>query len=312
MAIGQTSSVFYFSIGGTGDSDHMKESFKFRTLLPIFFALVLFVPVSSAIPSLKIEPAPHKITENMTVTLRVLLEWPQAEGPYEIKTTEPALEGLLLVGQNQSQETANVVRQTITYELRPAGRGKARILPFEVSYRRADAETWVPLLIPEQNIDVVSAAPAKILLASLWIAVAGAILLGTVLLIKRINANQTAANKVPPQNPKQGIYARAQEAITTFAAPGPKERLAHCVAQLRAVVSTYYDLPTDATSEGSFLALLKKKGLPQAEWAEVSDLFEQLEQMRFSRQDLTAYELNRMQKTLLQYIQGKIIMGNSH
>ena len=58
------------------------------------------------------------------------------------------------------------------------------------------------------------------------------------------------------------------------------------------------------------LSFLKEKGLPAGEWNEVSRLFEQLTELQFSRQDIAASKLERIQKTLLQYIKGKIIIEN--
>ncbi len=288
----------------------MDKSFMRKVLLRTVFFLFLFDPVLGAVPSLKVEPAPLRIADDRTATVKVVLEWPDSEGPYEINTTEPALENLTLVRQSQSQETGALVKQVVTYEFQPAGKGPARILPFEVSYRRSDADPWVPLLVPEQGLEIVPSAPGRILRISLWFAAGIALFTAAGLVIRKVAARREAAKSTVVIDPKQKIYAKAQEAITTFTPSDPKERLGHCAAQLRIVASVYYDIPPGALTETAFLALLKKKNLPAAEWAEVSGLFEQLEQMRFSRGDLTAYELERMQKTLLQYIQGKIIMGN--
>ena len=62
--------------------------------------------------------------------------------------------------------------------------------------------------------------------------------------------------------------------------------------------------------DGAMGTMLQAEGLSAGEWQEISRLFEQLTEMQFSRQDIPAYDLDRTQKTLLQYIKGKIIIGN--
>ena len=45
---------------------------------------------------------------------------------------------------------------------------------------------------------------------------------------------------------------------------------------------------------------------------DIRRLFEELTEMQFSRQDIPSYDLDRMQKALLQYVKGKIIIGDSN
>ena len=72
----------------------------------------------------------------------------------------------------------------------------------------------------------------------------------------------------------------------------------------------YYNVPSKHATATEVLLFLKTQGLPAGEWNEVSRLFGELTEMQFSRQDIPAYDLDRMQKTLLQYVKGKIIIGN--
>jgi hypothetical protein len=60
------------------------------------------------------------------------------------------------------------------------------------------------------------------------------------------------------------------------------------------------------------LSFLKIKGIPAGEWNEISRLFEQLTELQFSRRDISEYDLARMQRSLLQYVTGKIIIGDSN
>jgi len=121
---------------------------------------------------------------------------------------------------------------------------------------------------------------------------------------------QAAARNIPPPDPKQRIYAKAEESMATFTSPHSKVKLTHWSNQLRSVIMTYYDVPRAMTATPEVLSFLKTKGIPAGEWNEISRLFEQLTEMQFSRQDIAAYDLDRMQKTLLQYVKGKIIIEN--
>jgi hypothetical protein len=125
-------------------------------------------------------------------------------------------------------------------------------------------------------------------------------------------AARKAARNLPPPDPKQRIYAKAEESITTFTSPNPKEKITLWSNLLRAVVVTYYDIPDEKKTLVEVLSRLQSKGLPAGEWNEVSRLFERLSELQFSRQDIPAHELEEAQKTLLQYIRGKIIIEKSH
>lgn len=283
-----------------------------RTLACFVLVLGVSVPLVFAAPRLKIDPPAKKISTGQSVVMRIRLEWPQAEGPYEVNSLEPKLENLTLEDQRQSQESGETVSQTFLYEFRPVKAGTAVIYPFEISYRKEEKEPWVPVLVPQQTIKVSSSLPFKIALiglaviAGLSAAVLSGIKLGQLLKARAV------AKSIPPPDPKQRVYAKAEESIATFSSSDPKEKLIHWSNQLRTVVSTYYDASSGASTNAGLLSFLKTKGLPMGEWNEISRIFEQLTEMQFSRQDIPAYDLDRMQKALLQYVKGKIIIGNSN
>lgn len=283
-----------------------------RILLHLILMLCVFVPPVFSAPSLKIESPASQVSSDQIVTLKVRLEWPQDEGPYEINPLEPKLENLTLENQNQSQETGETVSQTFSFEFRPLKPGTAVIYPFEINYRKTETEPWIPMLVPEQTIKVVSGFPLKAVLIGLGITagLSAGIFVGFALW--KSLRTRTATQNIPPPDPKQPIYAKAEEAIATFNSPNPKEKLTYWSNQLRAVVVTYYDIASKTAPSAEILSFLKNKGLPAGEWNEISRLFEQLTELQFSRQDIPAYDLDRMQKTLLQYVKGKIIIGNSN
>lgn len=286
---------------------HLKTLIFASTLLIAVFA----VPFSYAAPSLKIESPQKRIPLGQPVTLKVLLEWPQEEGPYEVHSLEPKLENLTLEAQNQSQETSAIVLHTLTYEFRPIKNGPAVIYPFEISYRKSETDPWTPLFVPEQNFAVVTGFPAKLLLWGFSILgiLSGAGFAG--FKAWQSAERQRTVRDLPPPDPKQHLYAKAEESIATFTAADAKEKLTHWSNQLRHVVIAYYDIPAKGATNAEVLSFLKSKGLPAGEWQEISRLFELLSELQFSRQDIPAYDLDPTQKTLLQYVKGKIIIGNS-
>lgn len=300
-----------------------------RSCLCAFLLLLVLSPLGFAAPRLKIEPPPKQISTGQTAFLTLTLEWPQAEGPYEIHSLEPKLENLTLENQNQSQtissrrddgdggmeqfqETGPAVSQTLLYEFRPVKTGTAVVYPFEISYRKTEIEPWVPLLVPEQKIKVVSNLPWKIVLIALAITAGLLAALFAGFKLGRLLKSRAAVRNAPPPDPKQRIYAKAEESIATFTSQDPKEKLAHWSDHLKTVMTTYYDIPSRTATSAEVLSFLKAKGLPAGEWNEISRLWGELTEMQFSRQDIPAYDLDRMQKTLLQYVKGKIIIGNSN
>jgi len=277
--------------------------------------MLLFVagaPQASAVPRLKIDAPPKKIATDQTAILRVHLEWPRDEGPYEITSLEPKLESLTLANQNQSQESGATFRQILLYEFRPLKAGQAVIYPFEVSYRRSDSEPWTPVLTSEYTIQVVPAAPVRPVLIGIGIVAGLFFIIWAGMKITTRLKTQAAIKNAPPPDPRQRIYAKAEESIVTFSSPDTKVKLTQWAAQLRTVVATYYDVPAKAVTSTEFLSLLRARNLPVGEMNEVVRLFEQLNEMQFSQKDIPACDLARTQKTLLQYIKSKIIIGNPH
>ena len=269
--------------------------------------LLFAVPVFAA-PQLKVEPPAKKVATGKSVFLKVQLEWPPSE-TYEFNSLEPKLENLTLTDQRQSQETGETVSQTFLYEFRPVKTGTAIIYPFEISYRKVETEPWVPLLIPEQTIKVVSDFPLKVALIGLFtvLGLSAAVALG----FRQWDLGKVrkALKNAPPADPKQRIYAQAEEAITKFGSTDPKEKLTYWSDQLRTVVVTYYDISSSTATSAEVLTFLKVKGIPTGEWNEISRIFGELAEMQFSQRYLSAVDLDQMRRSLLQYIAGKIIIG---
>jgi hypothetical protein len=270
----------------------------------------VFVPLSFATPHLKITSPPQRIAADQKTALILRIEWPAAEDPYEINSLEPKVENLTLVDQSQAQETGPMISHTITYTFRPLKKGSALIYPFEISFRKSETDPWSPLLVPEQKIRVISNLPFKpIVIGVIFLSVAFAAGFWIFGIVQRMR-EQKAAREMPAPDPKQRSYSNAEEAIATFTSPDAKAKLTHWSNQLRTVVATYYDASAKSSTSAELLSFLKAKGLPAGEWNEVSRLFEQLTEMQFSRQDIPSSDLDRMKKTLLQYIKGKIIIEN--
>ena len=93
-----------------------------HVLVYLTFMLGVLLPIGFTAPRLEIEHPSKQIATDQSASMKVRLEWPQSEGPYEINSLEPKLENLTLENQNQSQETGVTVSQTLLYEFRQIGR----------------------------------------------------------------------------------------------------------------------------------------------------------------------------------------------
>lgn len=299
----------WFRSSGTGCRQPLLQTLRLLFLLSIS---LFWSPVAMMALHLRVEPLPEKINDTQTVTLAVTLEWPQTEGPYEIQAPEPALENLVLLRQGQLQESGPLTTYSIIYEFRPIKKGQATIASFEIRYRLASAQTWEVLSVPKQRFNVVASFPFKIILL-MMIVLAGTvgILWLAFLMIKGIRVRKALAKQLPP-DPKQKIFTHAAEMIATFASPDAKEKLQHWSMEFKTVILTYYSLSPAVASEAQILDILKTRNLPAGEWNEISRIFAQLSQMKFAKLDLSSQELEQLQKTLLQYVRGKIIIENSN
>lgn len=288
----------------------MRQQQKVLSFGWILLCAWLTVPAYAA-PQPKVQSLPNKIASDQLLTLRIDLEWPSEEGVYEIHPSEPQADHLSLIRQYQSQETGAVMRHILFYDFQPLTRGSAKIYSFEIRYRRSNTDAWSTLQIPEQHIEITQAFPMK-----LWLMISGSIA-GLIILIgvgwqvlKKIKRKAELKNASPP-DPKQERYLEAQNAISCFSSRDPKEKLRCWSAEFKKVVRVYYDIPPQNTSDNEILTFLKNKNLSHAELNEISRLFDQLARLKFSSWELSAQETAFMQKTLLKYVRGKIIIGNS-
>ncbi len=279
-----------------------------RILIGFGVMLLFLAPVTWAAPQLKLDPPEKKISAGKTTALTLYLEWPKSEGPYEIHSREPKLENLTLEAHNESQETGATILHTITFTVRTIQKGSARIYPFEISYRTSEDAPWIPILVPEQQIQVTPSFPLRGVLVSLGIVMFPAACAIAGWKWSEARQKQEAALLSPPKDPKQRVYARAEEAIATFSSPSSKEKIDRWTEQLRAVITTYYDIPSPNATNAEILDLLAARDLSAGERNEVSRLLQRQEELRFSRQDIPPHELEQTQKTLLQYVRGKIII----
>jgi hypothetical protein len=270
--------------------------------------MLLFTVPGFAAPQLKIEPPAKQVATGKNVVLKVRIEWPPTEGPYEFNSLEPKLENLTLVDQRQSQETGETVSQTFLYEFLPDRIGPAVIYPFEIGYRKSEKGVWRPLLVPEHRLKVVSDLPFRIALIGSGIVVG--LLIAIFVGLKQWERwkLRVAAKRVPPVDPKQEIYKQAEKSIMNFNSPYPKEKITHWSDQFRTVVETYYDVSSVA-SPADILSFLKIKGIPAGDWNEISRIFGELTEMQFARHDISDYDLAKLQRSLLQYVTSKIIIG---
>jgi hypothetical protein len=267
--------------------------------------------VASATPSLKIISPPQKAAVGEKFELQVDIRWQNSDGPYEVQADSPLFEGLTLVHQGQSEEAGSEeTRVLVSLEIEAVKQGEGRVLPFEVRYRKAGSDPWQSLPVSGQKILVYQPFPFKavsVVLLTLLAAVAA--VWSMIALIKFRKAAEIKRN-TPPPDPKQRIYARAEEAIVTFKGETQKETLNHWARQVKEVVVAYYDIPERGATEREILEILKSRSLQSAEMAEVGRLFREIEQLKFMHHMLPVREMETLQKTLLQYVRGKIIIEN--
>lgn len=262
-----------------------------------------------AAPTLKIVSPPKKIAVGEAFTFQIKLEWPTSEGLYEIQAESPLFENFVLLDQGQSEETGpEGIQAVITLQLRAVKPGEGRILPFEVRYRKPGTEPWQSFPVAGQKVLIVRPFPRKtivaVLLALSGVGIAGWSAVAFIKNRREVRRKKTAR----PPDPKQRVYAHAEETIMTYKGETQKETVSHWADQIKEVVAARYDIPSRVSTGSEILAALQSKQLATAELAEVKRLLREIEQLKFTPGSLTIREMETLQKTLLQYVRGKIII----
>ncbi len=283
------------------------------TVLGAFWILVLTCcPGVEAAPSFRLQSPPEESTARTPFHYHLILEWPSGEGSYEVAPVSPVLENLELIEQRQSQETAGS-RLTVTLAFTFSGidEGTARIGPLQIPYRREGETDWQRIPVPAQTISIRARFPWPMLLrlGGLILTVSLCLYLGR----KAFLASRAAKlrKNLQPPDPKQKVYGKAEEHILTFKGETQQETLAHWIRAVKETVMTYYDLPNKPTTESEIIQALASQDLRVEEMNEIVHIFRETESLKFNGQLLTTREIETLQKTLLKYVRGKIIIENS-
>ncbi|OQA56970.1 MAG: hypothetical protein BWY42_00788 [Candidatus Omnitrophica bacterium ADurb.Bin277] len=266
---------------------------------------------AEAAPALRTSSPPSHARVNAPFSYEIRLEWPAAEGNYEVLPVIPTFENLNVIRQIQSQETVGSLSSvTLRYELAGVKKGPARIGSMDLRYRFPDENEWRILPVPGTTVEIRGTPLWQ------WILVAGSFgamfaVLARFARKKWLNRQEARKeSRLLPPNPHQRIYAKAEESIVTYKGENQPATISFWTNELKKVVRTYYDIPQASSTEAEILELLASKNLPAGEFTEISSIFSRVETAKYAGRTLTLVEMETLQKTLLQYVRGKIIIGN--
>jgi hypothetical protein len=283
------------------------------TVLGAFFALAMSCCHGvEAAPSFRLQSPPKESTAQTPFHYRLILEWPSGEGSYEVAPVSPVLENLELIEQRQSQETAGS-RLTVTLAFTFSGikKGPARIGPLQIPYRREGETDWQMIPVPAQTISIRARFPWPMFLrvGGLILTVSLCLYLGRKAFV--VSRAAKLEKNLQPYDPKQRVYAKSEEHILTFKGETQQETLSHWLRAVKETVMTYYGLPNKPTTESEIIQALASQKLRVEEMNEITRIFRETESLKFNGQLLTTREMETLQKTLLKYVRGKIIIEKS-
>lgn len=269
-------------------------------------------------PALQDAYLPQEILEGQRVPLKLTFTWPEAEGDYEIQAPQDIdLKNIALVDVSQSQESysspsGQIFQLVLTYHLLPLKPGRGMINSFNVLFRKSDQDVWKTIPVPPLLMNVKPALPLKQI--SILLAILAAIVLPFVLWLIFASWDKQKREKRFMTDPKQQFYANAIKNIrglmTRYAESERRAILSECSAELTKVVQTYYDIPLRPATKNQILAELKSKTILAGEFREIENIFNKLEQLRFSTEVFkTRSDIETLKLTLLPYIQSKIVIG---
>ncbi|OQA40439.1 MAG: hypothetical protein BWY49_00871 [Candidatus Omnitrophica bacterium ADurb.Bin314] len=262
-------------------------------------------------PQLRLAAPPRNASTAQTFLYEVRMEWPVAEGAYEVSPTAPVFENLDLIAQSQSQETTGTVsRLILQFTLRGIQKGPARIGTLDIRYRLAPSTEWRVLPVPDQTVQIAAAFPWKGVIGSVALAIL--LPLGSFFGIKGFKAyrERERIKNLPPPDPKQRVYAKAEETILTYKGETQRDTIDHWTEAVKGTAITYYDLALKSATGRDILEALKGKSLTAKESSEITALFRRIEELRYAGNALPVREMELLQKTFLQYVRGKIIIEN--
>ena len=283
--------------------------------LAVFFGIILSNNVGAK-PEMESFTFPPDIREGQEISFKLTFDWPAHEGEYEFKPpSNLTVSQIQVLDMNQSMESypptalGFVCKYTLIYKLKFLGTGHATIAAFDVPYRKPNSAHWGKSHVPEIALDIQSGIPWALILCVILVLIGT----GAFFLFSALRNREPSENAIPV-DPKQRIYKSAAEKIGVNifgCSPSIVQTfLQDWSAELQQVLIACYGIPAGPATKADILRKLSAINIPAHELSQVTAVLNTLEDLKFSVKTANEQDLCKAQQSLLQYVKGKIIIGN--
>ncbi len=286
---------------------------KVGFLIPILFFALSYAPLF-ANPQIEVTLSSKKIKLTETAELKIQIQWPKAEAHYSFAIREPKLFHLTLEQQGESQEHfvqngEEWVQKNFILTLKPTQPGRALIESFIIPYIDANTQKGGEFNVSEQTLEVMKPFPVfggVILILLVAIAVAG-----TVFFIVHRRSIQAKMESAEGLSGEALIIQKIKKLQAERYQKPQKETLQNLTGEFREFLREHYRLNTNLkASDQDLVSILESQNIPRHEVNEIKRLMDNFYEAKFTGTELGETEWNRLFRDLIQWAEGKQVVGN--
>ncbi len=288
---------------------------KLRCFLLCVSLVGLGISAASAVgPKTQVMVSDQDVDLDQLVSIEAQLTWPQVTGSYKFMPPEIEADNLEFDHDSRTEETfmdggRPWQRATLIYYFKPSAVGTATLKHIKISYLNVQTqETGTINLV--RAVDFKVHPPQR---SGFWLVIMGSVVMvvlaaGGFLAMwssKKAGEKLHREHVIQEQNELEAVLGKIQNASGT----SQKEVVFDWAKQLKTFVVHHYHLPKTLMTESDTVEAIKQLNLPQSEKMRVEQLFERLDQAKFTARDLSDEILHQLQNDLVQFIKSKQIIG---
>jgi hypothetical protein len=288
-----------------------------KMIFAIFLGLVLCcakTPFAYAIHTYEVVVSGHDISLDENLTVEVKIKWPQAEGQCKLFPAEWDLVNLRYLDDSRSQESyvddgETWTRAVIKYVFKPLSEGPASIKHFRMGYTNLKTKETATLTVVKSVDFLIKRAKKSGAVLQITIAFfVGVAVISFIVISIQVKRSALRAQREKIIRDRQ-TYMDIISGIEGAKGINQREIAFEWSRHFNAFLFHHYHLSKSLITEQEILEAVKLgKDIDNVEFLTVKSIYERLAEIKFSPTDLSLTKFKSLERDLLVYIKGKIVL----
>jgi hypothetical protein len=273
-----------------------------------------FAPASHAIHTYEVVVSGHDISLDENLNVEVKIVWLQSEGQYKLLPAEWNLTNLKYVDDSRSQESfveegEACTRVIIRYVFKPLTEGPAYIKQFKMGYVNLKTkENATITVVKSVDFNIKRAKKSGFVLEFTVAFFISAAIIGFIVFTIQTKRAAIRAQREKIIRDRQ-IYMEIVAGIEEAKGLNQREIAFEWSRHFNTFLFQHYHLSKSLITEQEIIEAVRQgKDIDEVEFLTVKNIYERLAEFKFSPTDLSLTKFQTLQRDLLTYIKGKIVL----